>query len=140
MIEYSEDSKVAKIDGYRFIRDDKTGYYLCTQIPGNKRLHRYVWEKYNGTISDGYHVHHKDHDKANNSIDNLELLSASEHSRLHGIELTEDQREWRRNNVVNNAVPAAKAWHSTDEGKEWHKELGRISWEKRKPQKYVCEY
>lgn len=140
MIKYSENKKFAWIDGYRFCRDDKTGYYLSTQIKGNKRLHRYVWEKHNGAIPDGFHVHHKDHDKQNNDISNLEILSASEHSFLHGLELTEDQRQWRRNNVINNAMPAAKAWHSTAEGKEWHKKLGRISWENKKAKKHICEH
>ena len=55
------------------------GYYACT---GGKRqfLHRAVWEKINGPISDGYDIHHIDGDKANNHIDNLELISKSEHA------------------------------------------------------------
>lgn len=28
-------------------------------------------------------VHHKDHDRRNNALENLEIMSASEHSRLH---------------------------------------------------------
>lgn len=32
----------------------------------------------------GYQVHHKDHNHTNNHIDNLELLTASEHSTYHG--------------------------------------------------------
>ena len=31
----------------------------------------------------GYEVHHKDENRLNNSIDNLELLSTSDHMRLH---------------------------------------------------------
>src|SRR5882672_7888225 len=29
------------------------------------------------------HVHHRDHDFTNNDIDNLEMLNASEHAKLH---------------------------------------------------------
>jgi hypothetical protein len=34
-------------------------------------------------IKSGEVVHHKDHDHTNNALDNLELLTHSEHSRLH---------------------------------------------------------
>lgn len=34
-------------------------------------------------IPQGYHVHHCDQDKMNNSFDNLVLLTASDHLRLH---------------------------------------------------------
>ena len=47
-------------------------------------MHRYVWECNHGPIPDGMHVHHKDGDKTNNNIDNLELLAASVHSKHHG--------------------------------------------------------
>ena len=46
-------------------------------------VHRYIWEQLNGKIPDGYHIHHKDENKLNNSIDNLECISASEHAKLH---------------------------------------------------------
>ena len=36
--------------------------------------------------------------------------------------LSEKEREWRRNNIIENAVPAAIEWHGTEEGLEWHKE------------------
>lgn len=42
-------------------------------------LHRYVWEKNNGPIPPGYHIHHKDGNKLNSEISNLECLSASNH-------------------------------------------------------------
>jgi hypothetical protein len=42
----------------------------------NKLLHRVIWQLANGTIPDGYVVHHKDHDKTNNNISNLELVEA----------------------------------------------------------------
>ena len=48
-----------------------------------KWLHRYIWEKYNGEIPDGYIIHHKDHNKNNNNIDNLELMLEFEHRKEH---------------------------------------------------------
>ena len=54
-----------------------------------KRLHRAVWEYHNGPIPKGYHVHHKDNDRANNQIENLEsyqsellLTKAALHSQI----------------------------------------------------------
>ena len=38
-------------------------------------IHRLVWETYNGTIPEGYQINHKDLDKTNNHIDNLELVT-----------------------------------------------------------------
>ena len=45
---------------------------------------RYVMEKHLGRyLKTKEHVHHKDRDTLNDSIDNLEVLSAKEHSHLH---------------------------------------------------------
>lgn len=46
-------------------------------------LHRAVWEAAYGTIPKGYHIHHINDDKHDNRIENLELLSHSEHSKHH---------------------------------------------------------
>lgn len=54
-------------------------------------LHRDVWEAHFGLIPDGYAIHHKDHDKENNDISNLELLTPSEHQRRHHAELPEKE-------------------------------------------------
>jgi hypothetical protein len=57
-----------------------TGYYGRTD--GKRELmHRVVWEHYNGKIPKGHDIHHKDHDKENNIIDNLELYTKAEHAK-----------------------------------------------------------
>ena len=45
--------------------------------------HRWVWINEIGGISDGFDVHHKDGNKDNNSISNLELVTRSEHQKKH---------------------------------------------------------
>lgn len=46
--------------------------------------HHFVWWKHNGQIvSDGFQMHHKDGNKRNNSIENLELLKKEEHEFIH---------------------------------------------------------
>lgn len=111
-------SKYVEVDGYKFCRDDKTGYYLSSSdINGKrKRLHIYVWEKYNGTVPDGYHIHHIDFDKSNNDISNLQLMKQFDHLSLHG----KYNPEQKRANLLKYAVPASKEWHASEEGHEWH--------------------
>lgn len=45
--------------------------------------HRWVWEQANGPIPAGYLVHHRNGDKLDNRLENLELLTHAEHSRHH---------------------------------------------------------
>ena len=49
----------------------------------NEHIHRLEWIKHNGEIPKGYVVHHKDENKLNWNIENLELLSRSQHIRKH---------------------------------------------------------
>jgi hypothetical protein len=49
-------------------------------------MHRLVWIEHNGPIPPGHEVHHIDSDKRNNRIDNLELVTKSEHVRRHNVE------------------------------------------------------
>ena len=118
-INYLENGDLAIFNGYKFRRDKKTGYYLNSNI--HKRLHVYVWEYYNGKVPKGYQVHHIDHDKSNNDINNLKLLSAGEHSKLHSSELTLEEQERRRKNFEEKARPKAIEWHKSEEAKGWHK-------------------
>lgn len=50
---------------------------------GNTKLHRVVWEFYNGKIPTGYDVHHLDENRMNNHISNLSLRKASRHRSIH---------------------------------------------------------
>jgi hypothetical protein len=44
--------------------------------------HRFVWECFNGIIPSDKVVHHIDHNKTNNSIDNLQLVTDIENKRF----------------------------------------------------------
>ena len=46
-------------------------------------LHREIWKSALGPIPEGFHVHHRNGDIHDNRIENLELLSSSDHNRLH---------------------------------------------------------
>ena len=67
-----------------------TRYYLCGfyfQRDG-VRLHRLVWSDVNGTVPKGWHVHHINHDRSDNRLENLALMEGREHAGHHGGEPT----------------------------------------------------
>lgn len=91
---------------------------------GVESLHREVWKHHNGPIPDGHLIHHKDGDPTNNHIENLECVTPAEHVKRHPeMGLTPE--------AIEKGVEAAKEWHRSDEGREWHENhweqsLGKI--------------
>ena len=62
------------------------GYYVISngKFRDNKYLHRLIYEEFHKlTLLPSAIVHHKDGNKLNNSIDNLEMVSKSEHNKIH---------------------------------------------------------
>lgn len=56
--------------------------------------HRLVMEKHLGRkLRSDEIIHHKDHNRSNNDISNLEIMTRSEHSRLHAYEKWERQKK-----------------------------------------------
>ena len=57
------------------------GYLDIKLMRGGKRVHNYVhrlvWEVFIGEIPIGYEINHIDHDKQNNALGNLELVTHS---------------------------------------------------------------
>jgi len=50
-----------------------------------KPFHRWWYKKKKGKIKTGYEIHHKDGDKTNNDINNLEQISIERHEKIHGL-------------------------------------------------------
>lgn len=108
-----------KYNGRKYTRKENGYYYNCST---RKHLHQAIWIDHNGPIPKGCEIHHKDLNKENNDISNLECLTKAEHKKLHGDMLTEEQRQWRRENLEKNARPKANEWHRSEAGKIWHSE------------------
>lgn len=114
-------------DGIKYYKQ-KSGYYRCAITAKREReniersLHRAVWIKYKGNIPKGYHIHHKDENKDNNNIENLELLSVSQHAKFHS---KKNKLFWNTEKGVRanrRGIKNAKKWHGTEDGKKWHSE------------------
>lgn len=118
-VEYSDNKKTAYFDDMKFTRDEKTGYYLSTRKVGNRRvrLHVYVWSFYNGDVPKGYQIHHKDEDKSNNDISNLDCLTLHDHLSYHSSSEANIRilREYH-----DACIEASKGWHRSDAGHDWH--------------------
>lgn len=61
-----------------------SGHIRITDKNGrNSFEHVIVWEEHNGKVPSGYIIHHKNNNKSDNRIDNLEILDHSTHRRIH---------------------------------------------------------
>lgn len=83
------------------------GYIYVNNIP----LHRLAWEKHHGKVPKGYHIHHKDGNKTNNDINNLQLISASEHIKLHMSK--ENNPNYSKERKLNHKIAMSKSRNST---------------------------
>lgn len=58
--------------------------YIRTYSNGRLVMqHRQVWEKVNGPVPKGFIIHHKNHIKTDNRLENLELMDQKTHRRIH---------------------------------------------------------
>ena len=61
---------------------DKQGYlYVCLMKNGTKnweKVHRIIWEAFNGPIPDGYEINHINEDKSDNRLENLSIVTHKE--------------------------------------------------------------
>lgn len=73
--------KFVEFNGHRYTPNVQ-GYFRRTD--GDRELlHRDVWKLCHGEIPAGCEIHHRDEDKSNNCINNLECLLGSDHTRHH---------------------------------------------------------
>jgi hypothetical protein len=77
---YKNYNVTASTDGYAEIRVSRK----------HVKVHIMVWEEKNGPKPKGFIIHHKDEDKMNFSLDNLELLTDTDHRRVHAGWLREN--------------------------------------------------
>lgn len=104
--------------GGRVFKADKSGYLHMK----GARLHRIIYEIHHGPIPKGYDIHHKDGNKLNNSIDNLECISHPEHLSIHMKANTERVHKW----------------HKSPEGRRFLGDKSKKLWKKRPIHSLTC--
>lgn len=104
---------------------------------GVTRLHREVWEFYRGPIPAGHHVHHQPGaSMATIDIGDLECLTAAAHRRFHAEHYVTTPAQLAH---LENIRPLTKAWHSSPEGREKHREIGALAYAGFTPTPKPCE-
>lgn len=115
-------------------------YYLSQSTTNSGRrgaqsLHVAIWEHFSGQkVPPGWHVHHKDGNTFNNDFDNLECLPAEVHRKFPKLWVDRD----RQSEHLSEIRPLAAEWHHSEEGRRWHSDNARRSWEKKTPRTFTC--
>lgn len=114
------------------------GYFrLSLQIDGklcSVMAHRVIWTHFKGPIPTGLQINHKDLDKTNNRVDNLEVVTADgniQHSYAHGRNKPWSQGgsgNWRGKPLVSEEQKAAiRAMRSSGMGLKQISEAAGVS-------------
>lgn len=101
--------------GRQFYEDKRTGYWISSDLP-RIRAHRWVWINSNGQIPKSCHIHHRDGNKGNNDISNLQMVSFKQHAMLH----MDSERLDGLRKLAEIGREYAKGWHKSAEGRKWH--------------------
>lgn len=99
-------------------RRNRAGYY---QDDNGNLLHREFWKAHVGPLSDDIMLHHRDHDKTNNEVSNLQPVTRAEHCAEH-------PEKW-----------ADARWihmQTSDGGRE----RARSLWDNRQPRDVICDW
>jgi hypothetical protein len=72
--------------------------------------HRWLWEQANGSVPSGYCLHHRNHDKADNRLENLELKPWGQHTTDHAP-----------------TKPVRRGWYHSEDTKRRIGETGRAT-------------
>ena len=101
------------------MKPTKSGY-MRYRADGRKQFeHRLVWEAHFGKLPEGMLIHHKDGDKTNNAIENLQAVTPRDHRRYHaGFRLMDGKwykrcpgcGEWKEVTAANWYFKRATGW------------------------------
>lgn len=105
--------------------DNTHGYGMIKSLGKSyKNIHRYIFEDVFEQNVGSDNIHHINHNKLDNRIENLQRMPALEHCKLHGIHpITTDKRSesskelWKDENYRTRALSGWKTWRESEEGK-----------------------
>ena len=105
---------------------------------GPKRMHIAVWEYFNGKIPKTHEIHHKNENTWDNRIENLEIKEKSIHRRKHAQKRVFEDKEWF-DKFHSAGIEAAKLWHKSEEGRQWHSDNGKKTYAEREYRSLICQ-
>jgi len=85
-----------EFNGLKYWKTAGDGYYRRKGV----YLHRMVYSGTYGNIPHGWHVHHKDNDRDNNVIENLEALPGKQHNKQHSTGHGVERSQYLRSPVA----------------------------------------
>ena len=103
------DADHQKFRGMIFHRVKSRGHYHHVLS-----MQRAVWTYFNGEIPDDdvYHIHHIDGNTDNNDIENLALITRSEHGKIHAPQFVEANK--KRAKVQREKAPRIKVFETRE--------------------------
>ena len=116
---------------------DKRGYHRIRLSKDGKAktflVHRLVWTSFNGTIPEGKEINHKDEDKTNNNLSNLELVTHQENCN-YGTRIERCSSKHRKYNSEEERQTMKKIKNAEwrERNKEYLKQKSKEYYERRK--------
>jgi hypothetical protein len=131
------DGKYQEYKGRKFFKT-KHGYWRSTDKP-YVTMHRWVWQSEVGKIPQNHHVHHIDGNKDNNAIENLTVISPSEHAALHSRKYVEANKDKVKTHLDTIRTKSFE-WHKSAEGRKRKREVLNAFYELAPKINKVCKY
>ena len=80
----AHDGKIYRLKktGWKECGSNRKGYLQFSLHGKTVRNHRYIYEHVFGPIPDGYEINHKNHQRHDNRIDNMELVTRSQNTQF----------------------------------------------------------
>lgn|SRR6185436_10611732 len=106
---------------------------------GGKHLHLRVWREVYGSIPKDCHIHHKNDNKMDNCIENLECMPSGEH---RALTIARRRARGYKSKFNQLARDKAAAWHGSEAGRLWHSRHAKRSkgWEKWRREDRACAH